>query len=61
MHFLVSPHPGDARTEVTADGVTHRLASPALRHVPAGAEHRFLTLEAEPGSYSFGILLGDTT
>ncbi|MGW2640696.1 cupin domain-containing protein [Streptomyces sp. NPDC001348] len=57
IYFLVSPHPGGARIEVRVDGVRHELASPALLRVPAGAEHCFLTLEAEPGSYCFGLLL----
>ncbi|GAA2428078.1 hypothetical protein GCM10010433_30110 [Streptomyces pulveraceus] len=59
VYFLVSPNPGGARIEVTVDGETRELSSPALLHVPAGAEHRFLTLEAETGSYCFGLLLGD--
>ncbi|MFJ4741928.1 cupin domain-containing protein [Streptomyces sp. NPDC088775] len=59
VYFLVSPNPGGARIEVTVDGETQELSSPALLHVPAGAEHRFLTLEAEIGSYCFGLLLGD--
>ncbi|WP_416981270.1 cupin domain-containing protein [Streptomyces sp. T028] len=58
IYFLVSPHPGGARIEVLVDGDRHELTSPALLRVPAGAEHRFLTLEAEPGSYCFGLLLG---
>ena len=58
IYFLVSPHPGGARIEVMVDGDRHELTSPALLRVPAGAEHRFLTLEAEPGSYCFGLLLG---
>ena len=32
------------------EGTRHELSSPALLHVPAGAEHCFLTLEAEPGT-----------
>jgi mannose-6-phosphate isomerase-like protein (cupin superfamily) len=58
IYFLVSPHPGGARIEVLVDGERHELTSPALLRVPAGAEHRFLTLEAETGSYCFGLLLG---
>ncbi|MFD8263148.1 cupin domain-containing protein [Streptomyces griseoluteus] len=59
IYFLVSPHPGGARIEVHVDGARHELASPALLRVPAGAEHCFLTLEAEPGSYCFGLLMGE--
>lgn len=58
VYFLISPNPGGARIEVTVEGTRHELSSPALLHVPAGAEHCFLTLEAEPGSYCFGLLLG---
>ncbi|MFF0186549.1 cupin domain-containing protein [Streptomyces sp. NPDC005244] len=58
IYFLVSPNPGGARIDVLVDGERHELTSPALLRVPAGAEHRFLTLEAEPGSYCFGLLLG---
>ncbi|MFE9808186.1 cupin domain-containing protein [Streptomyces sp. NPDC005548] len=58
IYFLVSPNPGGARIDVLVDGERHGLTSPALLRVPAGAEHRFLTLEAEPGSYCFGLLLG---
>ena len=58
VYFLVSPNPGGARIEVLVDGERHELSSPALLHVPAGARHCFLTLEAEPGSYCFGLLLG---
>ncbi|MFH8803866.1 cupin domain-containing protein [Streptomyces sp. NPDC017936] len=59
IYFLVSPHPGGARIEVHVDGARHELSSPALLRVPAGAEHCFLTLEAEPGSYCFGLLMGE--
>ncbi|WP_369183516.1 cupin domain-containing protein [Streptomyces sp. Y1] len=59
IYFLVSPNPGGAKIDVTVEGERHELSSPAMLHVPAGAEHQFLTKEAEPGSYCFGILLGD--
>jgi hypothetical protein len=58
VYFLISPNPGGARIEVLVAGERHELSSPALLHVPAGAEHCFLTLEAEPGSYCFGLLMG---
>ena len=61
IYFLVSPNPGAARIVVTVDGESTELTSPALCYVPAGAEHSFLTVEAEPGSYCFGILLGSGT
>jgi len=61
IYFLVSPNPGAARIAVTVDGESTELSSPALCYVPAGAEHCFLTVEAEPGSYCFGILLGSGT
>jgi len=59
VYFLVSPTPKGARIDVTVNGEHHELSSPALLYVPAGAEHCFLTLAAEPGSYCFGILLED--
>jgi hypothetical protein len=58
VYLLVSPTPGKARIEVTVEETTYQLVSPALLHVPAGAEHCFLTVDAEPGSFCFGILLG---
>jgi hypothetical protein len=58
VYFLISPHPGGARISVTVGASRYQLASPALLHVPAGAEHCFVTEQAEPGSYCFGILLG---
>jgi len=57
IYFLVSPTPGSARIAVTVDGTDYELASPACLYVPAGAVHQFLTLEAERGSYCFGLLL----
>jgi hypothetical protein len=58
IYFLVSPTPGGARIRVVVDGEDHEMASPAVFYVPAGAEHCFLTLAAERGSYCFGILVG---
>lgn len=57
LYLLVSPSPGGARIEVTVDGATIEASSPSVVHVPAGALHRFVTLEAEPGSCCFGILI----
>ncbi|MFB9902338.1 cupin domain-containing protein [Allokutzneria oryzae] len=59
IYFLVSPTPGAARIEVMLDGQRHELVSPAVMRIPAGSEHCFLTLEAERGSYCFGVLIGD--
>jgi len=59
VYFLVSRTPGGARIAVTVDGVDHELVSPAVMYVPTGALHRFVTLEAEPGSFCFGVLLGE--
>nr|WP_296067765.1 cupin domain-containing protein [uncultured Actinoplanes sp.] len=59
IYFLVSPNPGGARIEVTIDGERTELVSPGLAYIPAGAEHMFLTLEAEPGSYCFGVFVQD--
>lgn len=57
IYFLVSPNPGGARIAVTVEGQEYELSSPATLCVPAGAEHSFLTKEAEAGSYCFGLLL----
>ena len=46
---------------MTVDGERQELTSPALCYVPAGAQHSFVTLAAEPGSCCFGILLGAGT
>ncbi|MEU5280207.1 cupin domain-containing protein [Streptomyces asoensis] len=59
LYLLVSPNKGGARIEVQLDGRRHELLSPAVMRIPAGSEHCFLTLEAEVGSYCFGVLLGD--
>jgi hypothetical protein len=59
LYLLVSPNRGGARIEVLLDGRRHELTSPAVMRVPAGSEHCFLTLEAEVGSYCFGVLIGD--
>ncbi len=59
LYLLVSPTPGGARIEVRLEGERHELASPAVMRIPAGREHCFVTLEAEVGSYCFGVLLGD--
>ncbi|SDM53049.1 cupin domain-containing protein [Allokutzneria albata] len=59
IYLLFSPNPGGARIEVLLDGVRHELTSPAAMRIPAGSEHCFLTLEAEVGSYCFGVLVGD--
>ncbi|AEV87082.1 hypothetical protein ACWT_6065 [Actinoplanes sp. SE50] len=59
IYLLVSPNPGGARISVLLDGDEHELSSPATLYIPAGAEHRFVTLAAEPGSYCFGVLLGE--
>lgn len=59
IYLLVSPNPGGARIEVLLEGRRHELASPAAMRIPAGREHCFLTLQAEPGSYCFGVLIGD--
>ncbi|MFI7602452.1 cupin domain-containing protein [Actinoplanes sp. NPDC049681] len=59
IYLLVSPNPGGARISVLLDGTEHELTSPATLYIPAGAEHRFVTLAAEPGSYCFGVLLGE--
>lgn len=59
LYFLVSPTPGGARIDVQIDGEHHEVSSPAIVYVPAGAQHRFLTLAAEKGSYCFGIFLED--
>ena len=61
IYVLISPNPGGARITVAVEGESVELSSPALCYVPAGAEHCFLTLEAEPGSYCLGVLLGSTT
>jgi len=58
LYLLVSPNPGGARIEVLLDGQRHELTSPAVMRIPAGSEHCFLTLEAEVGSYCFGVLMG---
>lgn len=57
IYFLISPTAGTARIAVAVDGVQYELRSPACLYVPAGAAHRFVTLEAERGSYCFGLLL----
>lgn len=59
LYLLVSPNPGGARIEVVVEGERHELASPAVMRVPAGHTHHFLTLEAEPGSFCFGVLIGE--
>jgi len=59
LYLLVSPNPGGARIEVIVEGTRHELASPAVMRIPAGSEHSFLTLEAEVGSYCFGVLIGE--
>jgi hypothetical protein len=61
IYFLVSPNPGKARIEVYIGDDRRELESPALCYVPAGAKHRFVTLEAEVGSYCFGLLIGGAT
>lgn len=58
IYLLVSPNPGGARIVVEVEGERHFLSSPAVLYVPAQAEHHFVTLRAERGSYCFGILLG---
>ena len=60
VYLLISPNPGGARITVTVDGEARQLTSPAVCYVPAGAQHCFLTEEAEPGSYCLGVLLGST-
>jgi hypothetical protein len=59
LYLLVSPNRGGARIEVLLDGQRHELTSPAVMRIPAGSEHCFLTLEAEVGSYCFGVLIGE--
>ena len=59
LYLLVSPNPGGARIEVVVEGRRHELTSPAVMRIPAGSEHCFLTLEAEVGSYCFGVLIGE--
>ncbi|MGA4847521.1 cupin domain-containing protein [Streptomyces sp. G5(2025)] len=59
IYMLVSPNKGGARIEVQLDGERYELTSPAVMRIPAGSEHCFLTLEAEVGSYCFGVLIGD--
>ena len=61
IYVLISPNPGCAVIEVTLDGQTQRVASPAVCYLPARVPHRFVTLEAEPGSYCLGVLLGSGT
>lgn len=58
VYLLLSPNRGGARIRVEVDGEQREVTSPAVVHVPAGALHRFLTLEAEPGSCCFGVLMG---
>ncbi|MGA8116146.1 MAG: cupin domain-containing protein [Actinocatenispora sp.] len=58
IYFLISPTPGAATIEVRLDGERHTLTSPAVMRIPADSEHCFLTLEAERGSYCFGVLIG---
>ncbi|HEU4963909.1 MAG TPA: cupin domain-containing protein [Bacilli bacterium] len=57
IYLLLSPEPGGAKIRIEVDGETHVLESPANFYVPAGARHRFLTLEATKGSYCLGLLL----
>ncbi|HET7460422.1 MAG TPA: hypothetical protein VFJ82_04205 [Longimicrobium sp.] len=59
LYLLVSPNPGGARIEVVVEGRRHELASPAVMRIPAGSEHCFVTLQAEVGSYCFGVLIGE--
>lgn len=57
VYLLVSPTPGGARIEVTVGDEVVEVASPATVHIPARTPHRFVTLEAEQGSYCFGLLV----
>jgi hypothetical protein len=57
VYLLLSPSPGGAVIDVEIDGICTRHASPASIHVPAGSLHRFVTVEAERGSYCLGIFV----
>ncbi len=59
LYVLLSPEPGGAEIEIEAEGLRRRVSSPAVALIPAGVEHRFVTLRAEPGSWCLGVLLGD--
>jgi hypothetical protein len=59
IYFLIAPAAGAARIEVMLDGTRHELVAPAVMRIPAGSEHCFVAKEAVPGSYCFGILVGD--
>lgn len=59
FYLLISPNDGAAEIEVHIDGVVTRHASPDVIHVPAGKPHKFVTRKVEPGSFCFGILVGD--
>ncbi|MDJ0088085.1 MULTISPECIES: cupin domain-containing protein [Pantoea] len=56
IYFLISPLPGEAVIDVTINMETTTYSSPAVIHVPAGHEHKFITRRAGKGSYCFGIL-----
>lgn len=61
IYILFSRKPGEATIEITAGDVVQRLVSPGAFLVPAGVPHRFITVEAAPGSFLFGILRGAPT
>jgi len=56
IYFLISPVPGEAVIDVTIDDITITYNSPAVIHVKAQQEHKFITRKASKGSYCFGIL-----
>jgi mannose-6-phosphate isomerase-like protein (cupin superfamily) len=61
IYVLLSRRPGEAEIEIELDGDLHRVVSPGVFFVPAGARHRFVTRRAAAGSYCVGLLLGDET
>jgi mannose-6-phosphate isomerase-like protein (cupin superfamily) len=59
IYVLLSRTPGEAEIEVELEGQLHKVVSPGVFMVPAGARHRFVTRRAAPGSYCLGVLIGD--
>ena len=57
IYLLFAPTPGAAVIEVEVEGETYELKAPAALYVPKGQRHRFVTRQAVPGSFCFGLFL----
>lgn len=59
IYLILAPEKGGAKVQIDVEDEIYIVEAPATFYVPAGAKHRFLTLEATKGSYCLGILLND--